>query len=145
MGTGTILLIVGGVLLLLGLGTCAAGAIWVGHRAKEFKENIADGGLVLVAPPEVVTELSDPKKDYVGAWTSESEKSTLEIHSDGSFKLVQDERGTKETLSAPIAAFIGNDLEIRFGLSFKIAVAEPPHRANNRWEMTLRGIPFHRY
>jgi len=144
MSTLTIVLIIGGVLLVLGIGTCGAAAVWLGHKAKEVKENIADGGLVLVAPAEVVADLAGPKKDYVGSWTSASGKSTLDIQSDGSLKLVQDERGTKETLTAPIAAFVGNDIEIRLGLTFKLNVTEPPHRQNDRWEVVVRGITFRR-
>ena len=118
--------------------------MWLGHQVKEVKESIADGGLVLVSPPEVVTDLAGPKKDYVGSWTSASGKSTLDISPDGSLKLVQDERGTKETLTAPIAAFLGNDIEIRVGLKFELKVSEPPHRAIDHWEMTARGITFRR-
>ncbi len=137
-------LIIGGVLLVLIGGTCAAGAIWVGHKAKEVGQSIADGGLVMVAPAEVVAELAGAKKDYVGSWTSASGKSTLDIQSDGSLKLVQDERGTKETLTAPIAAFVGNDIELRMGLVFKIDVSVTPHRVGDRFEMTARGIKFSR-
>lgn len=120
MSTLAIVLIIGGVVLVLGIGTCAAGAVWLGHKAKEVTENLADGGLILVSPPEVVAELAGPKKDYVGTWTSESGKSTLDINPDGNFKLVQDERGSKETLSAPIAAFAGSDLEVRLGITLKV-------------------------
>ena len=144
ISTTTIVLIAVGVLVALGLGTCAAGAVWVGHKAKEVKQNIADGGLVLVAPPEVVADLAGPKKDYVGSWVSASGKSTLDILSDGTLKLVQDEKGGKETLTAPIAAFVGNDMELRVGLTFEIAVSQPPHRVGDRFEMVARGITFHR-
>jgi hypothetical protein len=144
LSTLAIVLIIGGVLLVLGIGTCGAGAVWLGHKAKEVKENIADGGLVLASPPEVVAELAGPKKEYVGSWTSVSGKSTLDIQADGAMKLVQDERGTKETLTAPIAAFVGNDIEIRFGITFKVNVAEPPHRVGAGFEMNARGITFRR-
>jgi len=144
LSTLAIVLIVGAVVLVLGLGTCAAAAVWLGHKAKEVTENIKDGGLVLASPPEVVAELAGSKKDYVGSWTSVSGKSTLDIQPDGAMKLVQDERGTKETLAAPIAAFVGNDIEIRFGIAFKVPISEPPHRAGAGWEMTARGITFRR-
>lgn len=144
MSTTTIVLIAVGVLSAAVLGTCAAGAVWVGHKAKEVKQNIADGGLVLVAPAEVVAELAGPKKDYVGPWVSASGKSTLDILADGTLKLVQDENGGKEELTAPIAAFVGNDMELRLGLTFKIAVSQPPHRKGERFEMVARGITFHR-
>lgn len=144
MSTLAIVLIIAGVLLVLGIGTCGAGALWLGHQVKEVKESIADGGLVLVSPAEVVTDLAGPKKDYVGSWTSASGKSTLDIQPDGSLKLVQDERGTKETLTAPIAAFAGNDIEIRVGLKFELKVSEPPHRVGDHLEMIARGITFRR-
>ena len=85
-----------------------------------------------------------PKKDYVGAWTSASGKSKIKIQSDGSLELVQDEGGTKETLTAPLAAFVGNDVELRMGVVFKIDVSVTPHQVGDRWEMTARGIKFHR-
>lgn len=144
MSTLTVVLIVAGILLVLALGTCTAGAIWVGHKAKEVKENIADGGLVLASPPEVTAELEGPKKDYVGAWTSASGRSQLDIKADGSLALVQNEHGATEKLTAPIAAFAGNDIELRVGLTFKIDVSVPPHRVGDRFEMTARGIAFHR-
>lgn len=144
MSTLSIVLIISGILLVLVVGTCGAGAVWLGHKAKEVKENIADGGLVLVAPTEVVTALAGPKKDYVGAWTSASGKSTLDIGPEGTLKLVQDDRGMKETLTAPIAAFVGNDMEIRFGITIKVDVSEPPHPTSNGFEMVARGITFRR-
>ena len=144
MSTLTKVLIGGGIALVLVLGTCGAGAVWLGHKAKEVKESIADGGLVLVAPPEVVAALAGPKKDYIGTWTSESGKSSLAIQADGAMKWDQDERGTKETITAPIAAFTGNDIELHFGLIVKIEVSEPPHQTGGRWEMTARKIRFHR-
>ena len=144
MSTTSIVLIVVGLLVVFGLGTCGLGAIWVGHKAKEFKEGIADGGLILSSPPEVVAALAGPKKDYVGAWTSESGKSTLTIQADGNFSLVQAEDGSTEKINMAIAAFEGNDFEARAGLTFKVAVSEPPHQAHSRWEMTARKIRFHR-
>lgn len=144
MSTTTIVLIVVGVLLVLVLGTCAAGAVWVGHKAKEIEKNIADGGLVLASPPEVVADLAGPKKDYVGAWTSESGKSTLVIQADGNFNMVLAEDGSTEKINMAIAAFTGNDFEARAGLTFKVAVSEPPHQSRGHWEMTARKIHFHR-
>ena len=144
MSTLTIVLIIAGVALVLGLGTCIGGAVWFGHQVTGVKDNLADGGLVLVAPPAVVAELAGPKKDYVGSWSTASGKSTLDIKDDGSLKLVQDEKGSKETLSAPIAAFVGNDMEIRVGLVIKLEVTEPPHQANGHWEMTVRGMKLSR-
>jgi hypothetical protein len=144
MSTLTIVLIIVGVVAVLGIGTCAAGAVWLGNRAKEVSQGLADGGLVLASPPAVVAELAGPKKDYVGSWTSVSGKSTLDIEPDGTMKLVQDENGTKETLTAPIGAFAGNDMEIRFGFTIKVNVSEPPHRAGAGWEMTVRNVTFRR-
>lgn len=72
-------------------------------------------GLVLASPPEVVAELAGPKKDWVGSWRSAAGKaSTLAIDPQGNVKFVQNEGGSyTETLTAPIAAFDGNDMKFR--------------------------------
>ncbi|MBX3230607.1 MAG: hypothetical protein KIT84_00205 [Labilithrix sp.] len=144
LSTTAIVLIVVGVVFLLLLGTCAAAGIWVGHKVKDVKENIAEGGLVLVSPPEVVSELAGPKKDYVGAWRSTSGKSALDIAADGGIHFKQDEGGSKQELTAPIAAFKGDDILVRLGIDFTIAVTQPPKKSGTEWVMIARGITFHR-
>jgi hypothetical protein len=151
MSTLAIVLIVVGVLLVLLVGTCGIAGYFVGRTVSEVKQNIADGGIVLVAPPEVRAELeadAGAKKDFVGSWTSKSGKSTLDIDADGNLKLVKDEGGTKQTLAAPIADFKDNNIRVRLGLDFVLVVSEPPHRVNggvgDHWEMTADRITWER-
>lgn len=143
MSTLTIVLIVVGVLTVLLLGTCGVSAVLLGRKAKEVRENILDGGLVLVAPEEVRAELAGSKKEYIGSWTS-SRGSSLDIDADGNIKWVKDEGGSKQTITAVIGAFSGNDIVIKLGLDLKIVVSEPPHRVADHWEMTADRVTLRR-
>jgi hypothetical protein len=136
--------IVAGVLLLLGIGTCAAGGYFAGQTLGEVKRNIADGGLVVVAPEAVKNALATDKKDYVGTWTSESEESFLTITANGELDYKKNETKTKTTLSGPIAELDGNDIVMKVGLEFRVKVKVPPHRVGDRLEMVADGITFHR-
>jgi hypothetical protein len=142
--TLVIVLAIIGVVFVLLLGTCAAAGYLLKRKTAELAENIADGGMVLVAPPEVKAELEGAKKDYVGSWTSTSGKSTLDIDADGNVKLVKDEGGMKETITMPIAAFRGNDIEMKAVVTFRIDVPEPPHREGSTWKMRAKGISWRR-
>jgi hypothetical protein len=142
--TLAIVLAIIGVLFVLLIGTCAAGTWFLKKKTAEFAENIADGGMVLVAPPEVKAELAGAKKDYVGSWTSASGKSTLDIDADGNVKLVKDEGGMKETITMPIAAFRGNDIEMKAVVTFKIDVPEPPRQEGGTWKMRAKGVSWQR-
>lgn len=138
-----IALIIIGVLAVLGLGTCVAGVFYVKAKAEKFADSIDGGGLVLVSPPEVKTELAGAKKEYVGSWTSKKD-STLDIDAEGNLRLVRDEGGAKETLTAPIAAFQGNDIQIKAFVTLTIPVTSPPHRVGDHWSMTAKGVTFER-
>lgn len=135
-----ILALIGGF-AVLGLGTCALGAFWVKNKAETLLEGGA--GLVMESPPEVKAELAGPKKEYVGYWVSER-ASRMVIAPDGQFAFVKQEGGMNESFRAPIAAFRGNDIEIKPFIAVVIAVTEPPHEVAGKWRMTARGITFYR-
>lgn len=147
MSALSIALIVLGALLVLTLGTCAAGVFWVGREAKKFEAEIRDGGavVVLASPPAVVAELAGAKKDYVGAWSS-ARGSTLRIDADGSMKFDKDEDGDgiKEKITAPIAAFRGDDLEVKMVVTLFVRVTQAPHKVGDHWEMTADGVALER-
>jgi hypothetical protein len=135
-----IALIVIGVIAVIALGTCTAGFFYVKGKA----EGLVDGGgLVLVSPPEVKAELANAKKDYVGSWRSKK-GSTLDIDADGNLKLALDEGGAKETLTAPIASFQGNDMQIKAFVTLTVPVTSPPRRTGDQWSMTAKGVTFER-
>lgn len=141
-----IVLIVVGVLGLVAMGTCAAGAFWVKRKADDVASRFADGGLVMVSPPAVKAELAGPKKEYVGSWKS-ARGSTLDIDADGNMKLVKDEDGdggSHEAITAPIASFRGDDIELKLLVTITIPVTVPPHKTGPRWEMTAKGVDFTR-
>lgn len=139
-----IALIIIGILLVLGMGTCAVGVYFVKKEANKLTEGMADGGgLMLESPAEVKAAIAGDKKDYVGSWKS-ARGSTLDIDADGNFKLVYDEGGVKETLTAPIAAFRGNDIQIRVFVTITVAVSSPPQRVGDHFTMTAKGTKFER-
>jgi hypothetical protein len=138
-----IVLIVVGVIALIGLGTCAAGAFFVKRKVDRVAAGIADGGLVLTSPPAVKAELAGPKKDYVGSWRSAA-GSSLDIDPDGNMKYQKEEGGSKETITAPIASFRGNDIEVKFGVTLTIKVEEPPELVGSTWQMKANGVAFER-
>jgi hypothetical protein len=138
-----IALIVIGVIAVIGLGTCVAGVFYVKAKAEKFADSLDGGALVLASPPEVKAELAGAKKDYVGSWKS-AKGSTLDLDPEGNLKLVRDEGGTKETLTAPIAAFQGNDMQIKAFVTLTIPVTSPPHRVGDHWSMTAKGVTFER-
>jgi hypothetical protein len=141
LSTVAIVLIVLGVLLVLGLGTCVGGVYWA--KSKVEKELADGGGVTLVAPPDVKEALAGPKKDYVGSWKSKR-GSTLDIAETGEMRLNVDEGGGKETLTAPIARFKGDDMEVHMIVTVTIAVAKPPHQEGGTWRMRAKGIDFER-
>jgi hypothetical protein len=138
-----IALIIIGVVAVLGLGTCVAGVFYVKAKAEKLADSIDGGGLVLVSPPEVKAELAGAKKEYVGSWKG-GKNSTLDIDADGNLKLVRDEGGAKETITAPIAAFSGNDIQMKAFVTLTIPVTSPPRRVGDHWSMTAKGIAFER-
>jgi len=144
--SNTVAIVLGviGIITVLLLGTCAAGLFYVKKKTQELAEGIGDGGLVLVSPPEVKAELAGAKKDYVGSWVSVSGKSTLDIDADGNMKLMKDEGGGKETYTMPIAAFRGNDIEVKALITLKIVVPEPPHQVAGKWQMRAKGVTWRR-
>ena len=138
-----IALIIIGVVAVLGLGTCVAGVFYVKAKAEKFADSIDGGAVVLVSPPEVKAELAGAKKEYVGSWKSKKD-STLDIDADGNLKLVRDEGGAKETLTAPIAAFQGNDIQIKAFVTITIPVTSPPHRVGDHLVDDGQGRHFER-
>lgn len=145
MSTLTIVLIVMGVLVVLVGGTCAVGVIAVQREAKKISDDLGDGGLMLVSPPEVKTAVAGPKKDYVGHWKSKK-GSSVRISADGEMVFEKDEDGDgmKEKLEAPIVAFAGNDIVQKPLITITTHVSEPPHQNGDHWEMTADGIHFSR-
>lgn len=140
-----IVLIVLGVLGLVLLGTCGAGVYFAKRTADRVAAELADGGgLVLVSPPAVKSELAGAKADYVGSWRA-SNGSELDIAPDGNVHYFKkDLSGASETINAPIASFSGNDIEIKIGVSVFIRVSSPPHKVGAHWEMTASGTTFER-
>ncbi len=143
MSTLTIVLIVIGVLLVLVGGTCAVGVILIGREAQKISDDLGEGGLMLVAPPEVKADLAGPKKDYVGHWKSKK-GSSITIDAEGDMKVDKDEDGTKESLQAPIVRFSGNDIVQKPLITITTHVSEAPHKNGDHWEMTADGIHFAR-
>jgi hypothetical protein len=144
MSAVAIVLIVLGVLALLGIGTCAAGILWVRSNANSIMAGLVDGGgFVLTSPPAVTAELAGAKKDYVGAWRS-AQGSTLDIDAAGNMTFAKEENGVKKNLAAPIAEFHGDDIVIKVGLPILVRVTRPPHAVAGHWEMTADGLTLER-
>ena len=101
------------------------------------------GSLVLAAPPDVLSALSGPKRDYVGVWKSEA-GSTLSIDPSGNVLLDTREGGSSKRLQAPIAAFSGNDIQMRAFVTITIAVSEPPRQVGGTWQMVADGVRYAR-
>jgi hypothetical protein len=138
-------LIVFAVICVLALGTCVAAGFYVGRKAKEMKAEIADGGLILVSPPEVQTALSADKNDYVGLWKATND-SYIDIKPDGimSFELHDRGGGSEKFTNIAISSFEGNDIVIHPVIKMVIKVSEPPHRVGDHFEMNARGTTFMR-
>ena len=143
MSALTIVLIVLGVLFVLGLGTCGVAGYWASKKLEDVKQSIGDGGMVMVAPPDVAAALAGEKKEYVGAWRSKSGKSTLLITPAGQLSYSKAETTTKENISgAAIAAFQGNDIVVKMIVTLTIKVTQPPHASGAKTEMVADGITF---
>ncbi len=146
MSTLAKVLLVFGVLAMLGIGTCAAGAFWLKGKATEVAESLADGGggsIVLVSPPEVKAALAGPKAAYVGAWRGTG-TNALDIGADGMMRFVKGEGRSDSTMNAPIAAFRGNDIEMKAFITVTMKVSEAPHQVGDHWEMTVDNIKLQR-
>ena len=145
MSTWMIVLIIVGTLFLLVLGTCAAGVIWAERKASDFAKDMADGGIVLVSPPAVTAELAGAKKEYVGSWES-AKGSTMSIAANGNFIRELDEDGDrhKERTEAPIAAFVGDDMQVKLIVTLVFHVNAPPHQVSGVWHMKVDGVDYER-
>jgi hypothetical protein len=145
MTTLTIVLIVIGVLLVLLAGVCGLGVIAVQREAKKISDDIGDGGIALVSPPDVTAALAGSKKDYVGQWKSKR-GSALRIDADGRMLLEKDEDGDgiKEKVDGPIVSFSGNDIVQKPVITITTRVSVTPHQNGDHWEMTADGIDFSR-
>jgi hypothetical protein len=138
-----VLLILGGLFLTL-LGTCAAGLFWLKGKAEGVMSEIQDGGgMVLASPPEVKEALAGPRKDYVGTWTEDG-GSELFIDADGNLRWEKRHGGMNQTITAPIAAFAGDDIEVKVMIKVVLKVSRPPHPFGDHWEMTVDGVPLTR-
>lgn len=140
LSTLSIVLIVIGVLFVLGLGTCVGGAFILKSKAEQLVDG---GGLVLVSPPEVKAELAGVKRDYIGSWRS-AKGSTLDIDADGNIKMTIAEGGTSETVTAVIAAFHGDDIQLKMLITLTIPVTVPPHRVGDHFQITAKSVTFER-
>lgn len=112
-------------------------------KATELASNAKDGGLVLVAPPEVVAELAGPKKGYVGMWRGQN--ALLDVDAQGNVHYERETaNGSTEKINAPIAAFNGNDMKFRAIIELTIPVSEAPHEVGDHWEMTAKDVKLRR-
>jgi hypothetical protein len=146
MSVVAIVLITLGVVFLLCVATCVGGAFFLKHKAEGFIESVAEGGkLVLVAPDEVKAALAGAKKDYVGSWSSKK-GSTLTLDANGNLQFDKDEDGdgVKEKFSAPVAAFVGNDMQCEAIVTITFHVTQPPKMVDGHWQMVVDGVPLSR-
>jgi hypothetical protein len=142
IGTLGIVLIVIGIVAVVGIGACVGIAFWVKGKAEGIAAEVADGGaLIAVSPPDVKAALAGPKKAYVGHWKSKK-GSTLAIDADGNMDFEKDEDGDgqKEKIDAPIAAFVGNDMQVKIFVTLTVKVSDPPSNSSGTWKMRADGI-----
>ncbi|MBP9113680.1 MAG: hypothetical protein KBF88_12785 [Polyangiaceae bacterium] len=126
-------------IFVLGAGSCAACGLLVTSKAKSMVSGLADGGAMLVSPPAVISELAGPKKGYVGSWTA-ADGSTLEISAAGQFSLQKRGGGNNSNISAPIAAFAGDNIVVNLFVTLTYRVSKSPGATGT--EMVLDGITF---
>jgi hypothetical protein len=144
--TLTIVLIILGGIVVLGLGTCAVCVGVVRHETKELAAAIRDGGgLVTESPPEVKAALLGPKSAYVGTWTGTTGGS-LAIESSGRISIDKHGQGSnRTTLSGlPIAAFQGDDIVLREIVVITLHVTHAPHPVGGHQEMIVDGVTYTR-
>lgn len=130
------------VVVVIGSILGTIGLFWVQRKVADVAKDVADGGLVMVSPPEIVAELAGAKKGYVGEWRGR--ETTLDIDPQGNVRWVRGTGESSEKLSAPIAAFIGDDMEFRAVIKITLAVSEAPHEVGDHWEMTVKGVKLRR-
>lgn len=135
-------LIVLGVVMVLGLGTCVGSCLYIKSAASDMVQSMADGGMPLSSPEEVRTALAGAKKDYVGEWKSAG-GSELTIDESGSLHIEKKEGNNKNNLSAPIAAFEGDNIIIKVFVKVTFRVTAPK-RVGNEFEIVVDGITFRR-
>jgi hypothetical protein len=137
-----IVLITLGVLLVGGVGSCAACAYFVGSAGKDLVQSIADGGgFIVAAPPEVTAALAGAKKDYVGDWTGAG-GSALRIGEDGEFSIVKKENGNS-SVNGVIAAFEGDNIVLKMMVKMTYKVT-PPKKVGAGFEMVVDGVTYKR-
>ena len=137
------LLVVLGVVVVIGSIAGVVLLFWVQKKATQVMGDAKDGGIVLVSPPEVIAELAGPKKGYVGEWRGPDTQLDVDAQGNVRFERVT-AAGSTEKITAPIAAFAGNDMKFRAFIEFTIAVSEAPHEVGDHWEMTAKGVKLRR-
>jgi hypothetical protein len=141
-----IVLIVLGSIFLVCVGTCAVGFFWLKGKAEGVMGELSDGGggMVIASPPEVKAALAGPKKDYVGHWEGDN-GSELVIDAAGNLNFQKrSASGTNENYNVAIAAFAGNDIELKVFVKVTIRVTKAPRKVGDHWEMTADGISLSR-
>lgn len=147
MSTLAKVLIVIGVVALLGVGTCVGAGFFLVNKASDVVADLADGGgktLVLVSPPEVKAALAGPKAAYVGAWRGAGGDFSLDIEADGALRFAKKSGGSDSNVNAPIAAFRGDNIELKAFLTVTLHVTEAPHKVGDHWEITVDGVKMQR-
>jgi hypothetical protein len=130
------------VVLVLGFGACFATCMVARSAVQGIAESIGDGGMALVAPPEVKAELAGPKKDYVGNWKSAA-GSTLSIDEDGQFQFNKTEGGKTGNFNAPIGGFEGADIVVKIFVKITFKVT-PPKKVGSEYEIIVDGVKLKR-
>jgi len=142
MSTLAKVLIAIGVVAVLGFGACVGAGFFLVNKAGDMVHDLADGGgktLVLVSPPEVKAALAGPKAAYVGAWKGAGENS-LTIDQDGAIAFSKNSGGSNSNMNAAIAAFRGDNIELKAFVTVTLKVSEPPHKVGDHWEITVDGV-----
>jgi hypothetical protein len=137
-----IVLIVLAALFVVGGASCAGCFFYGKSKLTELGENLADGGLMMASPKDVVDALAGPKKDYVGSWKSAA-GSTCSIQENGSFTIAMNEGGDKKRMEGiSIAAFEGNNIVVKMLIKMTFVVSKAPTKSGPGAEMTLDGVTF---
>ena len=90
--------------------------------------------------------LPQDKRNYAGTWQNDDSSVQLTISADGRLSYSRQQFNSSTSISGPIKAFKGNQIQVGFGpFSSDFNVSEAPHlNSSGMWSMTVDGLYLNR-
>lgn len=101
------------------------------------------------ASDPISLELCGPRKEWVGQWIGEDDRSrSIDIGAHGGYRFRDTNPHHARRVEGDIVAFAGHDLRVRItdatADDLRVAINAAPHDDHGTWRMTVDGHPYYR-